>query len=199
MNSRRVSFFVSVILVPAFACAQSDAPAAGLARETQSQTLVNATTHRPRTLTFRGTLKDRENADLMGVVGVLFTINAEKEAGPILWQEVQNVTPGKGGAFSVELGASADEGVPREVFAQNETLWLAIHVLLPGEVEQPRLRMVSAGSELKLQTTSVSRASRAATVKRMSQESSDQTAESGAAEKTVTEPADQTRPTSEVR
>jgi hypothetical protein len=98
---------------------------------------------RSRILRLRAVLKDREGNHLTGVVGVLFAIYEQKEGGAPLWQEVQNIEAGERGRFTALVGSTTSEGIPPELFTTEKARWLGKQVLLPGEVEQPRIRLVS--------------------------------------------------------
>jgi hypothetical protein len=86
-------------------------------------------------------LGDHEERDLAGVVGILFAIYEQKEGGAPLWQEVQNIELDKRGRFTAPVGSKTNGGIPAELFTTEKTLWLGEQVLLPSEVEQPRIRL----------------------------------------------------------
>jgi hypothetical protein len=46
------------------------------------------------------------------------------------------------------VGATKSEGIPPELFTAEKTRWLGKQVLLPGEVEQSRIRLVSTSEGL---------------------------------------------------
>ena len=66
-----------------------------------------------------------------------------------MWIESQNVTADEYGRFSVLLGATTSGGVPVELFSSGESRWLGVQAQLPGEVEQPRVLLVSVPYALK--------------------------------------------------
>ena len=104
---------------------------------------ANADSFRSRTLNLRGVLKDHEGQRLTGVVSVLFAIYDRQTDGAPLWQEVQNVQVDILGHFTALVGSTTGEGIPAYLFSDGETRWLGEQVMLAGEVEQPRVRLVS--------------------------------------------------------
>src|SRR5467141_3296290 len=103
----------------------------------------------PRLVKFAGTLKDELGKARAGVVGVTFAIYKEQEGGAALWLETQNVELDEQGRYAVLLGATKNEGLPLELFMAAESRWLGAQVQLPGEVEQPRVLLVSVPYALK--------------------------------------------------
>ena len=103
----------------------------------------------PRLVKFGGTLKDTQGKLLSNTVGVTFAIYKGQEGGAPLWVETQNVTPDEQGNYSVLLGATKSEGLSLELFSSGEPRWLGVQVQLPGEVEQPRVLLVSVPYALK--------------------------------------------------
>src|ERR1700687_259499 len=103
---------------------------------------------RRRTLEFRGELNDQEGKHLPGIVGVLFAIYEQQEGGAPLWQEVQNVEGNKRGRFKAMVGSTKSEGIPPELLTPEKAVWMGTQVLLPGEVEQPRVRLVGTDGGL---------------------------------------------------
>jgi len=96
-------------------------------------------------LEFRGLLKDRY-INVRRVVGVRFAIYAQPQGGVPLWQEVQDVEVDELGSFSARVGSNSGGGFP--AFAVESPLWLGWLVQLPGEVERPRIWLVSTPSGL---------------------------------------------------
>jgi len=103
----------------------------------------------PRLVKFSGVLKDSSGKPLSGVVGVTFSIYKDQEGGAALWMETQNVQLDEQGHYTVPLGATKNEGIPVELFNTAESRWLGVQVQLPGEVEQPRLLLLSVPYALK--------------------------------------------------
>ena len=103
----------------------------------------------PRLVKFGGTLKDAQGKARTGVVGVTFAIYKEQEGGAALWLETQNAELDAQGRYSILLGSTKSEGVPLELFLAGESRWLGVQVQMPGEVEQPRVLLVSVPYALK--------------------------------------------------
>ena len=103
----------------------------------------------PRLVKSAGVLKDALGKPRTGMVGVTFAIYKEQEGGAALWLETQNVELDEQGHYTVLLGATKGEGLPLELFTAGEHRWLGVQVNLPGEVEQPRLLLVSVPYALK--------------------------------------------------
>lgn len=97
----------------------------------------------PHFVKFDGSLKHAAGAVSEHAVPIIFSIYREANGGTPLWQETQNVQLDSQGHYEVMLGASADLGIPLELFAAGEPRWLGVQVLVPGESEQPRVMMVS--------------------------------------------------------
>jgi hypothetical protein len=60
-----------------------------------------------------------------------------------VWKEVQNVKWESRAHFTALVGSTTTEGIPARLFKAEKELWLGRKVLLPGEVEQPRKRLLS--------------------------------------------------------
>lgn len=103
----------------------------------------------PRLVSFNGVLKDAAGKPRIGIAGVRLAIYNEENGGAPLWQETQNVQLDSQGRYFVLLGASANGGVPPELFTSGEPRWLGVQALFPGEQEQPRVLLVSVPYALK--------------------------------------------------
>src|SRR5216684_414440 len=103
----------------------------------------------PRLVKFSSTAKDQLGHSPSGVVGVTFAIYRDQEGGAALWMETQNVQLDEQGHYAVLLGATKNDGLPVELFAAAEPRWLGVQLNLPGEVEQPRVLLVSVPYALK--------------------------------------------------
>jgi hypothetical protein len=103
----------------------------------------------PRLIRFAGTLKDAQGKPLSNTVGLTFAIYKDQEGGAALWLETQNTQLDEQGHYSVLLGATKSEGLPLELFSSGEPRWLGILVQSPGEVEAPRVLLVSVPYALK--------------------------------------------------
>jgi hypothetical protein len=104
----------------------------------------------PRTMEIKGVLNDTDGKHLTGVIGVLFAVYDQQQGGTPLWQEVQNVDVDKRGDFTILV---EKEGIPSELFTTKKLLWLGELVLLAGEVEQPRVPLMSTGHGLMAEET----------------------------------------------
>src|SRR5271157_914024 len=103
----------------------------------------------PRLIKFSGVAKDAAGQPRHGVVGITFSIYAEQQGGATLWMETQNLELDGHGRYAVLLGSTQSAGMPLDVFATGEPRWLGAKVELPGEVEQPRVLLVSVPYALK--------------------------------------------------
>ncbi len=63
--------------------------------------------------------------------------------------ETQNIELDAHGRYAVLLGSTQSAGMPLDLFATGEPRWLGAKVELPGEVEQPRVLLVSVPYALK--------------------------------------------------
>jgi hypothetical protein len=103
----------------------------------------------PRLVKFGSVVMDERQQPRTGVVGITFAIYKEQHGGAPVWVETQNVQLDGVGHFDVLLGATKSEGLPAELFATGEPRWLGLQVQLPGEVEQPRVLLVSVPYAMK--------------------------------------------------
>lgn len=97
----------------------------------------------PHFVKFESTLKRVGSTSIEHVVAVKFAVYKDSTGGSPLWQETQNTLLDPQGHYEVMLGATADEGIPLELFTAGEPRWLGVQVLVAGEVEQPRVMLVS--------------------------------------------------------
>jgi hypothetical protein len=107
-----------------------------------------AVTAVPRLVRFAGSFNPPVNQPA-GPVGATFAIYSQQEGGTPLWSEDQNVDLGAGGSYEVLLGSTNNEGVPVELFAAGEARWLQVRFYTPGEVDLPRVLLVSVPYALK--------------------------------------------------
>src|SRR5208337_2529825 len=103
----------------------------------------------PRLIKFSGVAKDATGQRRSGVVGITFSIYAEQQGGATLWMETQNAALDAQGRYAVLLGSTQNAGLPLDLFATGEPRWLGAKLELPGEVEQPRVLLVSVPYALK--------------------------------------------------
>ena len=101
-----------------------------------------------RIVEVRGEVQPRKGNDLTGVAGIFFAIYDQQYGGVPLWQEVQNVEVDARGHFNALVGSNAVGGIPSDLFTPEKTLWVGEQVLLPGEVERPRFRLMSGSHGL---------------------------------------------------
>jgi hypothetical protein len=83
------------------------------------------------------------------MIGATFAIYSEQEGGTPLWTEDQNVELDDVGNYTALLGATKNGGVPPELFAAGEARWLQVKFYAPGEVDLPRVLLVSVPYALK--------------------------------------------------
>jgi hypothetical protein len=103
----------------------------------------------PRFIRFTGSLVDSAGQPRTGVIGVTFSIYSQAVDGVPLWQEVQNVSLGPQGRYSVLLGLTTIEGLPSEIFNSPGPRWLGVWPQLEGEKEHSRVILVSVPYALK--------------------------------------------------
>ena len=103
----------------------------------------------PRVVQFSGVLQDGTGRALTGVQGATFALYREQLGGAPLWLETQNVQADGEGKYTVQLGAAREDGLPLDLFSANEARWLGVQSNLPGEIEQPRVMLVSVPYALK--------------------------------------------------
>jgi hypothetical protein len=103
----------------------------------------------PRLIKFSGELRDASGRPRTGAVALTFSIYKDQEGGSSLWTETHTVQCDDQGHYEVLLGSRQGRGMPLELFAIGEPRWLGVKVELPGEVEQPRVLLVSVPYALK--------------------------------------------------
>ena len=134
-------FYRSRILVACFHCSVVIASA----QQTQSTTPVAVV---PRLIRFVGSFHPPLSQPA-GMIGATFAIYGQPEGGTPLWSEDQNVEPDANGNYAVLLGLTKNGGVPSELFAASEARWLQVRFYVPGEVDLPRVLLVSVPYALK--------------------------------------------------
>jgi hypothetical protein len=80
---------------------------------------------------------------------VTLSVYRDQTGGTALWQEIQNVAVDADGSYSLLMGATQNEGMPLDLFSSGEPRWLGARFNRPGEVEQPRVLLVSVPYALK--------------------------------------------------
>ncbi len=100
-----------------------------------------------RLLRYSNRVVDALGQPRTGQVGMTFALYPEQEGGTPLWLETQNVELDEEGRYTALLGITSNDGLPLESFSTEEARWLGIQV--QGEVEQPRVLLVSVPYALK--------------------------------------------------
>lgn len=98
----------------------------------------------PKLVRFNGTSQHASSTE-----GVTLAVYREQTGGAPLWQEVQNVDVDAEGRYSLLMGSTLNDGMPMELFRSGEPRWLGVQFSRPGEVEQPRVLLVSVPYALK--------------------------------------------------
>ncbi len=103
----------------------------------------------PRLVRISDTFHPTNALPVAPVESVTFSIYKEQEGGAPLWQEIQNVALDADHHYTVMIGSTLNEGMPLDLFNSGEPRWLGVRFNRPGEVEQPRVQMVSVPYALK--------------------------------------------------
>jgi len=103
----------------------------------------------PRLVSFSGVIKDAAGKPVNRAVPVTFSLFAEQEGGPSLWNETQVVSGDPQGYYSVFLGATSSNGLPLELFTTGAARWLGVQPGVPGAVEPTRILLVGVPYALK--------------------------------------------------
>jgi len=102
----------------------------------------------PHLVKFSGVVKNTAGVARTGILAIRFVVYGDETGGTPLWQEIQNVRIDAQGHYEVNLGMTASEGIPVELFGSGEQRWLGVQVL-PGEEEEPRILLASVPYALK--------------------------------------------------
>jgi trimeric autotransporter adhesin len=130
---RSTRSFLVLALVPLL-CSASLAPAQQPAPGAQSAV--------PTLVRFSGTLAAGD-----GPLRATFALYAEASGGEPLWTETQAVAVDAAGRYTVLLGATVAEGIPREMFATGAARWVEVRV--DGLEAPPRVLLTSVPYALK--------------------------------------------------
>ena len=96
----------------------------------------------PNLVNYSGVLKDSSGTPFSAATtGVTFAIYKQQEGGAPIWLETQNVRTDNSGQYGVFLGSTKPEGLPADLFSEQEQRWLGIQV--QGQPEQVRVLLVS--------------------------------------------------------
>ena len=98
-----------------------------------------ATAAVPQVMNAQGVLRTAGGQVVDGSYGLTFSLYGQQSGGTAVWTETVAGVPVKGGLFSVLLGNGTP--IPPALFAQSDSLWLAIQV--ESDVELPRERLVT--------------------------------------------------------
>jgi trimeric autotransporter adhesin len=101
----------------------------------------------PHLVNFTGKISVARGEPAHSVEGITFAIYKDQSGGAPLWLETQSVAVDAKGAFTVQLGATRNEGLPVDVFDVKESRWLGVRV--GGQEEQPRALLLSVPYALK--------------------------------------------------
>ena len=98
----------------------------------------------PQLIPFSGTA---DVSGQSGAVQLTLAIYEEQTEGVPLWVEIQSVTTGPQGAFTVLLGATTPERALADLFTTGQPRWIGVQVA--GQAEQPRSLLASVPFALK--------------------------------------------------
>ena len=101
----------------------------------------------PTLVNFSGAITDLNGKPMNGIHGVTFYLYKDSEGGAPLWMETQNVQVDSRGHYTVRLGSTTSQGLPKDLFASGEARWLAVQP--EGQAEQPRVLLLSVPYALK--------------------------------------------------
>ena len=131
--------------------AQDDATATSAntaAAGTAAAELLTANGNVPRLIKITGVATDPDGKPATGAVSLTFTLYKEQE-GAALWTETQSLQLDSQGHYTVLLGAGSSSGLPLDLFASGDALWLGVKPELSGESELPRVLLVAVPYALK--------------------------------------------------
>ncbi|MBV9506432.1 MAG: tail fiber domain-containing protein [Acidobacteriia bacterium] len=97
----------------------------------------------PRLVRITNTFHPANGLPVGATESATLSIYKKEQGGTPLWQETQNVTLDAEGHYTAMLGATQNDGVPVDLFSATEPRWLGVQFNRPGEVEQPRVQLVS--------------------------------------------------------
>jgi hypothetical protein len=103
----------------------------------------------PRLVRLNGSFHAANGLPVGPTEGAMLSIYKEELGGVPLWQETQNVSLDANGQYTAMLGITQRDGVPEGLFSSTEPRWLGVQFIRSGEVEQPRVQLVSVPYLLK--------------------------------------------------
>jgi len=108
---------------------------------------VTASPTIPHVIQFSGEITNADGSPRVDVVGVRFSLYGDSKSTAALWQEAQNVITNDQGRYTVLLGSTTTDGLPIDLFSNNEAHWLGVQV--EQQPEQPRILLVAVPYALK--------------------------------------------------
>jgi hypothetical protein len=112
-------------------------------------TVAHAQQAVPKLVRFSGSFRPANGLPTQSVESATLAVYRDQTGGNALWQEVQNVSVDADGHYSLLMGTTRNEGMPLDLFSSGEPRWLGVQFNRPGEVEQPRVLLVSVPYALK--------------------------------------------------
>src|SRR5580692_13067993 len=103
----------------------------------------------PKLVRFSGSFRPANGQPAQTMESVTLSVYRDQTGGTALWQEIQNAAVDTDGSYSLLMGATQNEGMPLDLFSSGEPRWLGARFNRPGEVEQPRVLLVSVPYALK--------------------------------------------------
>jgi hypothetical protein len=95
----------------------------------------------PRLIRFSGSLRESGGTVCPGSASITFALYAGQQGGSPLWLETQAVACDESGSYTALLGSTTAEGLPLDLFANDDERWLGVRA--EGQEEQPRVLLVS--------------------------------------------------------
>jgi hypothetical protein len=138
-----------VFAVQQLARAQDDATATTANTADAAAELQPPAGNVPRLIKFSGVATDADGKPATGTVALTFTLYKVPEDGAALWAETQDVQLDSQGHYTALLGASSAVGLPLDLFASGDPLWLGVQPELAGARELPRVLLVAVPYALK--------------------------------------------------
>ena len=123
--------------IPAIVCALTLSAALAWGQGPQAASVV------PTMVRFNGVVSGTPSR----IIGITFSLYKDQQGGAPLWLETQSVSLDATGHYSVQLGSTAPNGVPKDLFASGEARWLGVQP--EGQSEQTRVLLLSVPYALK--------------------------------------------------
>jgi hypothetical protein len=140
---KQTKWIVTVLLCAAGAAMVFGQDVQAQTEATPVSTGPTAAAPMPRVVRYTGTADATPGQTL----ALKFSLYENQAGGDAVWSEVQQVTPGDAGKYSVLLGAATENGLPQNVFSSAQAKWLGVTV---GDgQEQPRTILVATPYSLK--------------------------------------------------